>query len=137
MRCVAAAAAADVVLRTAAGTTRCSSSHAVTPDVAEYTVRARQFLEFLRKGVADMLESNPSMKVELLPPAKGDGGNGSIGELRVFVSDDVGTYTFQADVPAQELVMISPQTGCVHVQRGGVRMIGCAAPSLCRCLARM
>ena len=92
---------------------RCSSSNTEAPaaDAAEYALRARAFLQFLHDGVADMLESNPSMKVELAPA---DGADNGIGELRVFVSDEVGTYTFQPDVASQEFVMISPSSGCVR-----------------------
>ena len=79
----------------------------------EYTRRARAFLLFLHDGVADMLESNPSMKVGLAPAGESADG---IGELRVFVSDDTGTYTFHPDVSAQELVTISPSSRCVRAR---------------------
>ena len=81
-------------------------------ELPEYTTRAQKFLQFLRDGVADMQESNPGIVLDLVPA---EGASNGIGELSVFVSDEVGTYTFQPDVDAQEMVMISPVSGCVRL----------------------
>ena len=56
-----------------------------------------------------MQDSNPDLKLELTSPENAD----EAGELRVFVNEEVGWYTFQPDLESEEVVMISPKSGFV------------------------
>ena len=74
----------------------------------DFTTQAASFLSFLHNGIADMLEVNDTLSLDL---GQDDSGNNN--ELSVFVSDEVGTYTFQTEPSTETVVMISPVSGCV------------------------
>jgi len=78
-------------------------------DSPTFVSQSQEFLHFLNKGIADMQDSNPDLKLELTSPENAD----EAGELRVFVNEEIGWYTFQPDLESEEVVMISPKSGFV------------------------
>lgn len=67
--------------------------------------RVRLMLDHIGTGITDMLESNPGMTVERTS------AEGNVDNLVVFISEEVGTYTFKTDSDGEELVMMSPSSG--------------------------